>query len=234
MTVKRIMLKLSGEALMGTKSGGFCATTIARICQDLYEVYNLGYQIAMVVGGGNICRGSSVEGIGIERANADYMGMLATVINALAIQGKLESMGLVTRVQSSIPMMTVAEPYIRRKAIRHMDKGRIVIFAGGTGSPFFTTDTCAVLRAIETNCDVLLKGTQVDGVYASDPRTDPNAVRYDKVTYGEVLSKDLKVMDATAIAMARDNKLRIKVFNLSAKRALAGALDGTGVCTTVC
>ncbi|MCW0182967.1 UMP kinase [Zavarzinia sp.] len=212
---RRILLKVSGEALMGGQSYGIDQTTVDRIAADIKGVYDLGIEICLVIGGGNIFRGLSVAARGMERATADYMGMLATVMNALALQNSLEKQGLQTRVISAIPMTSVCEPYIRRRAIRHMEKGRVVIFAAGTGNPFFTTDTAATLRAAEMGCDAMLKGTQVDGVYSADPKRDPNAVRFDELTYHDVLSMDLRVMDASAIALARENRIPILVFNLS-------------------
>ncbi|MDD3446216.1 MAG: UMP kinase [Zavarzinia sp.] len=212
---RRILLKVSGEALMGPQAFGIDHATVDRIAADIKGVYDLGTEICLVIGGGNIFRGLSVAARGMERATADYMGMLATVMNALALQNSLEKLSLQTRVISAIPMTSVAEPYIRRRAIRHMEKGRVVIFAAGTGNPFFTTDTAATLRAAEMGCDVMLKGTQVDGVYSADPKRDPNAVRFDELTYHDVLSQDLRVMDASAIALARENRIPILVFNLA-------------------
>lgn len=231
--LKRILLKISGEALMGDLSFGIDLGTVNKICNSIKNVYEQGYQICLVTGGGNIFRGVSVAAQGMERASADYMGMLATVINALSIQNCLESMGVPTRVQSAIPMTTVCEPYIRRRAMRHMEKGRIVIFAGGTGSPFFTTDTTATLRAIEMNCDAVFKGSQVDGVYSADPKKDSSAVRYNSLSYKEVLTRDLKVMDASAIAMAKDNHLPIIVFSIKDKEAFANVVAGEGKYTII-
>lgn len=212
---RRIMLKVSGEALMGSQAYGIDQDTVDRIAADIKGAYDLGIEICLVIGGGNIFRGLSKAAHGMERATADYMGMLATVMNALSLQNGLEKLGLQTRVISAIPMTSVCEPYIRRRAIRHMEKGRVVIFAAGTGNPFFTTDTAATLRAIEMGCDVMLKGTQVDGVYSADPKRDPSATRYDELTYQEVLARDLRVMDASAIALARDNRIPILVYSLS-------------------
>ena len=228
MTIKRLLLKLSGEVLMGEQKFGLEAKIINQICQDIKEVKEAGYEIAIVIGGGNICRGATVTEIGIERASGDYMGMLATVINALALQGRLETLGVTTRVQSAIPMITIAEPYIRRRAIRHMEKGRVVIFSAGTGNPFFTTDTGAVLRAVESHCDIIVKGTKVDGVYSADPHKDPSAIKYDQLTYREVLHKDLQVMDTAAISLAKDNKVPIIVFNIYKAGALLKVLEGKG------
>jgi uridylate kinase len=230
---KRVLLKISGEALMGDTAFGIDLPTVQNICKNIKKVYEQGHEICLVTGGGNIFRGVSVAAEGMERASADYMGMLATVINALSIQNCLESMGIPTRVQSAIPMTTVCEPYARRRAMRHMEKKRIVIFAGGTGSPFFTTDTTATLRAIEMNCDAVLKGSQVDGVYSSDPKTNENASRFNTLTYKDVLTKDLKVMDSSAIAMARDNHLPIIVFSIQEPEALAEVVDGKGKFTII-
>lgn len=232
-TFKRILLKVSGEALMGNTAFGIDLSTVQNICKNIKKVYEQGHEICLVTGGGNIFRGVSVAAEGMERASADYMGMLATVINALSIQNCLESMGVPTRVQSAIPMTTVCEPYARRRAMRHMEKKRIVIFAGGTGSPFFTTDTTATLRATEMNCDAVLKGSQVDGVYSADPKTNKDAIRFDKLTYKEVLTKDLKVMDASAIAMARDNHLPIIVFSIQDPEALSEVVAGKGKFTII-
>ncbi|MFQ3307148.1 MAG: uridylate kinase [Candidatus Midichloriaceae bacterium] len=229
----RVLLKISGEALMGNEKFGHDNTIIDQICQDVKEVYNLGYEVCLVVGGGNICRGADVADVGIERATADYMGMLATVINAIALQSKLEQKGLYTRVASAIPIVTIVEQYIRRKAIRHLEKGRIVIFAAGTGNPFFTTDTGAVLKAIEMNCCYVLKGTKVDGVYTSDPKIDSTAKKYDELTYDEVLQKKLTVMDTTAIALARDNNMPIKIFSINKKGEFAKALNNKGNYTVI-
>jgi uridylate kinase len=229
----RILLKLSGEALMGTHQFGFDYEAIRSICEDIKEAKDLGAEICIVIGGGNICRGATIAQMGIERASGDYMGMLATVMNALALQSVLESLGIMTRVQSAIPMMTVCESYIRRKAIRHMEKGRIVIFAAGTGLPYVTTDTNAALRSIETNCDAIVKGTQVDGVYTADPKKDPTAKKYQKLDYKQVLTQDLKVMDAAAISLARENKIPILVFDIHCKGEFAKVLKGNGNFTLV-
>ena len=230
---KRILLKVSGEALMGDLHFGLDLDTVRTICKNIKHVYEQGYEICLVTGGGNIFRGISVATEGMERASADYMGMLATVINALSIQNCLESMGVPTRVQSAVPMTTVCEPYVRRRAIRHMEKKRIVIFAGGTGSPFFTTDTAATLRATEMDCDAVFKGSQVDGVYSADPKTNPNATHFDHLSYKDVLTKDLKVMDSSAIAMARDNHLPIVVFSIKARDAFAKVVKGEGKYTII-
>jgi uridylate kinase len=230
---KRVLLKVSGEALMGRRDYGLDPETLSRIAKDVSDVVNMGVQVCLVVGGGNIFRGVSGAAGGMDRAQADYMGMLATVMNALGLQSVLERRGVPTRVQSAIPMSTVCEPYIRRRAERHMEKGRVVIFAGGTGNPFFTTDTAAALRAAEMNCDVLLKGTQVDGVYSADPRKVVDAQRYDELTYLEVLSRDLAVMDAAAISVARENGLPIVVFNIHAPGSFAQVLRGEGAFTRI-
>ena len=230
---KRILLKISGESLMGDLAFGIDLNTVKNICDNIKHVYDQGYELCLVVGGGNIFRGVSAAAKGMERASADYMGMLATVINALSLQNYLESMNIPTRVQSAIPMTTICEQYVRRRAVRHMEKGRIVIFAGGTGSPFFTTDTTATLRAIEMNCDAVFKGTQVDGVYSEDPRKNPNATRFDHLSYNEVLSKDLKVMDASAVAMARDNKIPIVVFSIKEPDAFSRVAAGEGKFTII-
>jgi uridylate kinase len=223
---KRILFKVSGEAMMGEKPFGHDKKAIQAICDQIINAYNLGYEIAIVVGGGNIFRGISVAAEGMERASADYMGMLATSINAMALQNILEQQNIPTRMQSAIPMNSICESYAKRKAVRHLEKKRIVIFASGTGNPFFTTDTAAVLRAIETNCDVILKGTQVDGVYSDDPKNNPNATRFDELTYQAVIKNELKVMDQTAITLAKDNKLPIIVFSIANKNALSETLKG--------
>ncbi|MBI5042712.1 MAG: UMP kinase [Nitrospirae bacterium] len=228
---KRILLKISGEALMGNKSYGIDPVVINVIANEIKDVYKLGVQIAVVIGGGNIFRGIAASAGGMERASADYMGMLATVLNALALQDALEKRGILTRVQSAIEMRELAEPYIRRRAIRHLEKKRVVIFAAGTGNPYFTTDTAASLRAMEIGADVILKGTKVDGVYDSDPMKNKNAKKYDKLNYLEALQKGLKVMDATAISLCMDNNLPIIVFNLkksgNVKRIVLGEKVGT-------
>jgi uridylate kinase len=230
---KRVLLKVSGEALMGKGSYGLDATTVDAIAADVYDVTQLGVQVGLVIGGGNIFRGVSGAAAGMDRAQADGMGMLATVINALAMQNALEKAGAPTRVQSAISMASLCEPFIRRRAVRHMEKGRVVIFAAGTGNPFFTTDTAAALRAAEMGCDALLKGTQVDGVYTADPRKDPLAERYEVLTYLDMLSRDLAVMDAAAISLARENKLPIIVFNIHEPGAFTAVMKGEGKFTTV-
>ena len=230
---KRVLLKLSGEALMGHREFGLDTETVAAIARDVGDVVGMGVQVSIVIGGGNIFRGVSGASKGMDRAQADYMGMLATVMNALAVQSALERAGVVTRVQSAIPMASVCEPYIRRRAERHMEKGRVVIFAAGTGNPFFTTDTAAALRAAEMGCNALLKGTQVDGVYSADPRKEPNATRYERLTYLDVLANDLAVMDAAAISLARENRLPILVFNIHAAGAFAQVMRGEGKFTRI-
>lgn len=230
---KRVLVKISGEALMGTESYGIDTATVEGIAADLKQASELGAEVCLVVGGGNIFRGLSGAAAGIERATADYMGMLATVMNALALQATLERIGLPTRVQSAIPMMSICEPYIRRRAMRHMEKGRVVIFAAGTGNPFFTTDTAAALRAAEMGCDAMFKATQVDGVYSADPKFNPNAERYEFLTYHEVLSRDLKVMDASAVSLSRENRIPIVVFSIRNRGNLGAILRGTGRCTVI-
>jgi uridylate kinase len=230
---KRVLLKISGEALMGPREFGLDSGTVERVAREVQAVHELGVEICLVIGGGNIFRGIAGAAQGMQRASADYMGMLATVINALAMQNALEQLGVHTRVQSAIPMATVCEPYIRRRAQRHMEKGRVVIFAAGTGNPFFTTDTAAALRASEMGCEALLKGTKVDGVYSADPKTTPGAVRYDQLTYLDVLSQDLKVMDATAISLARENRIPILVFSIEKDGAFAEVMSGKGKYTII-
>jgi len=230
---RRVLLKVSGEALMGAGGFGIDIDTVDRIARDVKQAADAGSQICMVIGGGNIFRGLAGAAKGIDRATADYMGMLATVMNALAMQASLERHGLPCRVQSAITMNNVCEPYVRRRAIRHMEKGRVVIFAAGTGNPFFTTDTAAALRAAEMSCDVLLKATQVDGVYSADPKKVPDAVRYDSLSYHEVLARDLQVMDASAISLSRENGIPILVFSLHDRGALALVLRGEGRATII-
>jgi uridylate kinase len=229
----RVLLKLSGEALMGHRDFGLDNETVSGIARDIGDVVAMGVQVCVVIGGGNIFRGVSGASMGMDRAQADYMGMLATVMNALAMQNALERVNVSTRVQSAIPMASVCEPYIRRRAQRHMEKGRVVIFGAGTGNPFFTTDTAAALRATEMGCDALLKGTQVDGVYSADPRKVPGATRYDRLTYHEVLARDLQVMDAAAISLSRENRLPIIVFNIHAAGAFAQVMRGEGKFTRI-
>ncbi|MDX1402697.1 MAG: UMP kinase [Kiloniellales bacterium] len=230
---KRVLLKISGEALMGAQDYGLEATMVQQIAKDVAQVQGLGVEICLVVGGGNIFRGLKGAAAGMERATADYMGMLATVINALAVQSALESLGVDTRVQTAIPMSTVAEPYIRRRAVRHMEKGRVVIFGAGTGNPFFTTDTAAALRASEMGCDLLLKATKVDGVYDSDPAKNEHAQRLTELSYLDVLRQDLGVMDHAAISLARENRIPIMVFSIYSPGAFLDVLCGRGRFTIV-
>ena len=230
---KRVLLKISGEALMGDQGYGLHPPTVERIAAEVKTVHDLGAEICMVIGGGNIFRGLQGSAQGMERTTADYMGMLATVMNALAMQSSLEEQGIHTRVVSAIPMDQVCEPYIRRRAVRHLEKKRVVIFAAGTGNPYFTTDTAATLRASEMACEAIFKGTQVDGIYNKDPKQHKDAVRYASVTYDEVLQKRLKVMDASAIALARDNNLPIIVFSLDEPGGFKGILSGNGTYTKV-
>src|ERR1700759_1243902 len=229
----RILLKLSGEAGVGGEGFGIDPKTLQAVSEEIAEVTRAGIQVCVVVGGGNIFRGAALAEAGMERASADYMGMLATVMNALALQATLEKVGVYTRVQSAIPMEAICEPYIRRRALRHLEKGRVVIFAAGLGAPFFTTDTPAALRAAEMGCDALFKGTSVDGVYTADPKKDPDAVRYEQLSYLEVLAKDLKVMDASAISLMRDNGIPIVVFSIRQRGALREVLMGDGVHTVI-
>ena len=230
---RRILLKISGEALMGGREFGLDAEMVTRVAREVRAVNRLGVELCLVIGGGNIFRGVAGAAQGMQRASADYMGMLATVINALAMQNALEQLDVQTRVQSAIPMASVCEPYIRRRAMRHMEKGRVVIFAAGTGNPFFTTDTAAALRASEMGCQALLKSTKVDGVYSADPKLDSTAQRYDRLTYLDVLSRDLKVMDATAISLARENRIPILVFSIYRDGGLADVLSGRGTHTVI-
>ena len=232
-TFRRILLKLSGEVLMGSGQFGIDPDTVDRIAEEIVAIHGDGYQLCIVVGGGNIFRGLAGAAKGIERATGDYMGMLATVMNALAVQSALERQGVETRVQSAIPMASVCEPFIRRRAERHLEKGRVVIFAAGVGSPYFTTDSGAALRAAEMKCDALFKGTSVDGVYDADPKKVPGAKRYDEIDFSTVLSNDLKIMDASAIALCRDNNIPIVVFNIRERGNLARVLAGEGIATIV-
>lgn len=229
----RVLLKISGEALMGQGTYGIDVGTVDRIAGEIRQATEAGFEICLVIGGGNIFRGLSGAADGMDRSSADYMGMLATVMNALAMQNALERQEIQTRVLSAIPMTSVCEPYIRRRAMRHMEKGRVVIFAAGTGNPFFTTDTAAALRAAEMNCNALMKGTNVDGVYTADPKKDDSATRFDALSYMEVLSKDLKVMDASAVSLSRENKIPIVVFSIQSEGALLQVLEGNGCCTVV-
>ncbi len=230
---KRVLIKLSGEALMGDMTFGQDLSTIERICNDIKEAIEAGTEVAIVVGGGNIFRGIKGAAQGMERASADYMGMLATVLNALAIQNTMERIGVETRVLSAIEMDEVCEPYIRRRAMRHMERGRVIICAAGTGNPFFTTDTAAALRASELGCDALVKATQVDGVYDKDPNKFDDAIRYESLTYHDVLARDLKVMDTSAIALSRENKIPILVFSIHEPSNIARVLRGEGKCTII-
>lgn len=230
---KRVLLKLSGEGLMGSRSFGLDLPVMEQIAQDIKVVREIGTEICMVIGGGNIFRGIAGVTDGLERSSADHMGMLATIINSLGMQSVLEAAGVSTRVLSAIPMATVCEPYIRRRAIRHMEKGRVVIFAAGTGNPFFTTDTAAALRAAEMNCNVLLKGTQVDGVYSADPKKDSTARHYTSVSYKNVLTNDLKVMDASAISLARENNIPIIIFSIHTPGAFMEVLNREGKFTII-
>ena len=230
---KRVLLKISGEALMGDGQYGIDVGTVDRIATEISQARQSGVEICLVIGGGNIFRGLSGAAGGMDRSSADYMGMLATVMNALAMQNALERQDIQTRVLSAIPMTTVCEPYIRRRAIRHMEKGRVVIFAAGTGNPFFTTDTAAALRAAEMNCDALMKGTNVDGVYSADPRIDSTATRFDTLSYLDVLSKDLKVMDASAVSLSRENNIPIVVFSIQSNGAFLKVLEDNGNCTII-
>ena len=230
---KKILLKMSGEVLMGDAMFGIDTKTLDNMAEDIKEVVEAGIELCLVIGGGNIFRGVSLAGRGMDRASADYMGMLATIMNALALQGALEKAGVYTRVQSAIPMDAVCEPYIRRRALRHLEKGRVVIFAAGLGAPFFTTDTPAALRTAEMGCEALFKGTSVDGVYTADPKKDPSAKRYESLSYQEVLAKDLRVMDASAIALMRDNNVPIVVFSIRERGNFMKVLQGEGVYTTI-
>lgn len=230
---KRVLLKMSGEVLMGENQFGLDPKTVDRVAEDIKQVVDGGTEVCVVVGAGNIFRGVSGAAAGMDRTTADYMGMLGIVINALALQNALEKTDVQTRVMSAIPMSAICEPYIRRKAMRHMEKGRVVIFAAGTGNPYFTTDTAAALRASEMNCDAMLKGTKVDGVYNADPAKDPTATRYERLSYMDVLTKDLKVMDATAISLARENDIPILVFSIKDAGNFDRALKGEGPYTLV-
>ncbi|MDE2029149.1 MAG: UMP kinase [Alphaproteobacteria bacterium] len=230
---KRVLLKLSGEALMGGRDYGLDPEVVARVAEEVKSVIDMGVEVCAVIGGGNIFRGVSGAAQGMDRATADYMGMLATVINALAMQNALEKAGVPTRVLSAIPMSSVCEPYIRRRAMRHMEKGRAVIFAAGTGNPFFTTDSAAALRASEMQCDALLKATKVDGVYSADPTKDKSATRYDKLSYLDVLAQDLQVMDTSAISLARQSHIPILVFSIFDHGAFANVMQGKGKCTII-
>jgi uridylate kinase len=229
----RVLLKISGEALMGDQEYGLDPAMLGHVAAEIESVHRLGVQICLVIGGGNIFRGVKGAAAGMERATADYMGMLATVMNSLAMQSALERCGIVTRVLSAITMQAVCEPYIRRRAIRHMEKGRVVVFAAGTGNPFFTTDTAAALRASEMGCDALLKATKVDGVYSADPKKIADAERFDRLSYLEVLSRDLQVMDASAISLARENRIPILVFSIHNRGGFADVVSGKGLFTII-
>ena len=231
---KRILLKLSGESLMGDKNFGLDPKVISQYAHDIKLLIELGVQVAIVIGGGNIYRGMNEAETGIERAQGDYMGMLATVINGMALQAGLEKIGVYTRLQSAINMDAIAEPYIRRRAIRHLEKGRVVIFGAGTGNPYFTTDTAGSLRAIEIKADVIMKGTRVDGIYSADPEKDPTATRYAKISFGEVINQNLKVMDMTAFTLCQENNLPIVVFDMNTPGTLLQAVQGMDVGTYVC
>lgn len=230
---KRVLLKLSGEALMGDKGYGLDPQVLDRLSDEIHAVYKMGVQICLVIGGGNIFRGVAGASQGMDRASADYMGMLATIMNAVAFQHALEKKNIPTRVLSAIPITPVCEPYIHRRALDHLEMDRVIIFAAGTGNPYFTTDTAATLRAAEMGCDIILKGTQVDGVYTADPKQDPQATRYDKLEYAEVLAKNLKVMDATAIALARETNIPIVVFSIHKAQSFSEIVSGKGVYTWV-
>jgi len=230
---KRILLKISGEALAGEKGYGTDKNILNYISKEIKTIHDLGIEMAMVVGGGNIFRGISKAGQGMNRASADYAGMLATVMNAIMLQDAMESNGIPTRVQTAIDMKQIAEPFLPRKAIRHMEKGRVVIFAAGTGNPFFTTDTAAALRSAEINADLMLKGTKVDGVYSADPIKDNNATKFDKISYKDVLSKELKVMDSTAISLCKDNKIPLIVYNMNQTGDLLKIINGESIGTIV-
>ena len=230
---RRVLLKISGEGLMGERDYGLDPAVVARIADEIKSVHALGVEVCVVIGGGNIFRGVSGAAVGMERASADYMGMLATVINSLAMQNALEREGVATRVQSAISMQSICEPYIRRRAVRHLEKGRVVIFAAGTGNPFFTTDTAAALRASEMGCDALLKATKVDGVYSADPNKVPGARRYERLSYLDVLAQDLQVMDTSAISLARENRIPILVFSIHNPGGFADVVTGKGLFTII-
>ncbi len=230
---KRVLLKLSGEALMGDKNFGLDPVVIAQYAEEIKTIADAGVEVAIVIGGGNIYRGMNEAETGIERAHGDYMGMLATVINAMALQAMLEKIGVYTRLQTAIKMEQIAEPYIRRKAMRHLEKHRVVIFGAGTGNPYFTTDTAGVLRAIEIKADVILKGTRVDGIYTADPEKDKTATKYDTISFGEAITKNLKVMDMTAFTLCRENKLPIIVFDMNTSGNLLKVVNGDNVGTIV-
>ena len=230
---QRIMIKLSGEALAGEGQFGIDPAKTNSLAAEILEVSKTGVEVAIVIGGGNMLRGNQMAKAGMDRANADYMGMLATVMNALALQDSFEQAGLVTRVMSAIPINSIAEPYIRRRAIRHLEKKRVVIFAGGTGNPYFTTDTTASLRALETGCDIILKATKVDGVYSSDPKVDKDAVRYSEISFSESLTKQLRIMDFAALSLCMENDIPIKVFDIFKKDNLIGLIKGADIGTLI-
>lgn len=231
--IKRILLKLSGEALMGDQNFGIQAQTLDSFAQEIAEVVQNGYQVGIVIGGGNIFRGLQAGNIGIERAQGDYMGMLATLINGMALQGALETKGVYTRLMSALSIEAVCEPYIRRRAVRHLEKNRCIIMAAGTGNPYFTTDTAAALRANEIEADMILKGTSVDGVYSADPKKDPNATKYETISFDEVLIKNLRIMDQTAFALCRENNMPIVVFNIREKGNILRILQGEKIGTLI-
>ena len=230
---KRILLKISGESLMGVGSYGIDVSTVDRVAKEISQVCKLGVEICLVIGAGNIFRGLSGAAAGMDRASADYMGMLATVMNSLAMQNSLERLDFQTRIQSAISMTEVCETYTRRRAIRHMEKNRIVIFAAGTGNPYFTTDTAAALRASEMDCDAIFKGTKVDGIYDKDPMKDENAIKFDKISFSEVLSKNLRVLDSSAVSLARDNNIPIIVFSIKENNSFLNIIEGKGNCSIV-
>ena len=231
--LKRVLLKISGESLMGVDSYGIDVSTVDRVAKEISQVCKLGIEICLVIGAGNIFRGLSGAAAGMDRASADYMGMLATVMNSLAMQNSLERLGFQTRIQSAISMTEVCETYTRRRAIRHMEKNRIVIFAAGTGNPYFTTDTAAALRASEMDCDAIFKGTKVDGIYDKDPIEYNEAIKFDKITYSEVLSKNLRVLDSSAVSLARDNNIPIIVFSIKENNGFLNIIKGKGSCSVV-
>ncbi len=233
MKYKRILLKLSGEALMGENQYGIDPKKLAEYAAEIKKVHEKGVEIAIVIGGGNIFRGVSGASVGMDRVQGDYMGMLATIINGMALQGALEGAGMLTRLQTALKIEAVAEPYIKRRAVRHLEKGRIVIFGAGTGNPYFTTDTAAVLRGVEINADVILKGTRVDGVYNADPEKDPTAIKFENISFSEVLQKGLNVMDTTAFTLSQENELPIVVFDMNKENNLIKVCEGENVGTTV-
>ncbi|MDP2088715.1 MAG: UMP kinase [Flavobacteriaceae bacterium] len=233
MKYKRILLKLSGESLMGDRQYGIDPKRLSEYAVEIKELIEKGIEIAIVIGGGNIFRGVAGAGNGIDRVQADYMGMLATIVNGLALQSAIEDKGIKTRLQTAIKMEQIAEPFIKRRAVRHLEKGRVVIFGGGTGNPYFTTDTAAVLRAIEINADAILKGTRVDGIYSTDPEIDSNATKYDTLSFKDAISKNLKIMDTTAFTLSQENKLPIIVFDMNKKGNLLKVVSGENIGTTV-